>query len=75
MALVFLYFISFLIFGLGSAYPRVSCSWQKNWPNLITLFDYSAEIRKVIFTTNTIESLNSVIKNQLKLESYFQVMM
>ena len=42
--------------------PTISQSWQRHWPNLITLFDYPADIRKVIYTTNAIESLNSVIR-------------
>ncbi len=48
-------------------YPQISRSWQKNWPNLITLFDYPADIRKVIYTTNAIESLNSVIRKSVNL--------
>jgi transposase-like protein len=43
-------------------YPTISQSWQRHWPNLITLFDYPDDIRKVIYTTNAIESLNSVIR-------------
>jgi len=47
-------------------YPQISKSWRENWPNLITLFDYPDEIRKVIYTTNAIESLNSVIWKSVK---------
>ncbi len=43
-------------------YPQISKSWQTHWPNLITLFDYPDEIRRVIYTTNAIESLNSVVR-------------
>ncbi len=35
-----------------------SQSWQANWPNLATFFAYPTDIRKVIYTTNAIESLN-----------------
>jgi len=52
-------------------YPQISRSWQKNWPNLITLFDYPADIRKVIYTTNAIESLNSVIRKSVKNRKLF----
>ncbi|MDR7019095.1 transposase-like protein [Aeromonas salmonicida] len=45
-----------------SQYPQIARSWQGNWDNLITLFDYPPAIRKVIYTTNAIESLNSVAK-------------
>jgi putative transposase len=43
-------------------YPTNSQSWQRHWPNPITLFDYPDDIRKVIYTTNAIESLNSVVR-------------
>jgi len=52
-------------------YPQISKSWQTHWPNLITLFDYPDEIRKVIYTTNAIESLNSVIRKVIKKRKLF----
>ena len=45
-----------------SFYPKISSSWQENWANLVTFFQYPKEIRKVIYTTNAIESFNSVIR-------------
>jgi transposase-like protein len=47
-------------------YPVISKSWRTHWPNIITLFDYPDEIRKVIYTTNAIESLNSQIRKAIK---------
>lgn len=52
-------------------YPTISRSWQRHWPNLITLFDYPDDIRKVIYTTNAIESLNSVIRKAIKNRKIF----
>jgi putative transposase len=52
-------------------YPQIPKSWKKNWPNLITFFDYPADIRKVIYTTNAIESLNSVIRKSVKTRKLF----
>ena len=52
-------------------YPTISQSWQRHWPNLITLFDYPEDIRKVIYTTNAIESLNSVIRKAVKNRKVF----
>jgi transposase-like protein len=46
-------------------YPQISKSWRLNWLNLRLIFDYSEEIRKVIYTTNEIESLNSVVRKGL----------
>lgn len=54
-----------------SKYPSISQSWQRHWPNLITLFDYPDEIRKVIYTTNAIESLNSVIRKAINNRKIF----
>ncbi|HHI3765984.1 TPA: transposase, partial [Escherichia coli] len=46
-------------------------SWQANWPNLATFFAYPTDIRKVIYTTNAIESLNSVIRHAIKKRKVF----
>ena len=43
----------------GAKYPMVIKSWQSNWDNLSTYFKYSAEIRKLIYTTNPIEGFPS----------------
>jgi transposase-like protein len=42
-------------------YPSISAMWRRNWVNIVPFFDYPEEIRRVIYTTNAIESLNSVI--------------
>lgn len=47
-------------------YPSVYKSWKTHWVNLITFFDFPPEIRRVIYTTNAIESLNSVIRKAIK---------
>jgi transposase-like protein len=52
-------------------YPQISKSWRSNWENLITIFDFPADIRKVIYTTNAIESLNSVIRKSVKTRKVF----
>ncbi|MFT7555198.1 MAG: putative transposase [Planctomycetota bacterium] len=52
-------------------YPQISKSWRTNWENLNTLFEYPAEIRKAIYTTNAIESLNSVIRKSTKRRKVF----
>ena len=54
-----------------SQYPQITRSWQSNWANLITLFDYPPAIRKVIYTTNAIESLNSVLRKATKQRKLF----
>jgi transposase-like protein len=52
-------------------YPSISASWRKHWVNLIAFFDYPDEIRKVIYTTNAIESLNSVIRKAVERRKLF----
>lgn len=52
-------------------YPSISRSWRSKWDNIITLFDYPPEIRKIIYTTNAIESLNSVIRKAIRNRKIF----
>jgi putative transposase len=52
-------------------YPSISASWRRHWVNLIAFFDYPDEIRKVIYTTNAIESLNSVIRKATERRKLF----
>lgn len=54
-----------------SKYPQISKSWRSHWQNLNTLFDYPEDIRKAIYTTNAIESLNSVIRKAIKKRKLF----
>ena len=52
-------------------YPQISRSWHLHWHNLNTLFNYPEDIRKAIYTTNAIESLNSVIRKVIKKRKLF----
>ncbi len=52
-------------------YPQISRSWEANWENLNTLFRYPPDIRKAIYTTNAIESVNSVIRKAVKKRKVF----
>ena len=52
-------------------YPSISKQWRQHWPNLITLFDYPQDIRRAIYTTNAIESLNSVIRKAINKRKIF----
>lgn len=52
-------------------YPQISRSWKNHWHNINTLFNYPPEIRKAIYTTNAIESLNSVIRKSIKKRKLF----
>ena len=52
-------------------YPQISKSWITNWDNLNTFYRYPRDIRKAIYTTNAIESLNSVIRKAIKNRKVF----
>lgn len=52
-------------------YPKISRSWRENWDNLNTLFNYPYDIRRAIYTTNAIESVNSVIRKAIKKRKLF----
>ena len=46
----------------GAKYPTIVKQWRLKWNDIITLFDFPPAIRKAIYTTNVIESVNSVIR-------------
>lgn len=50
---------------------RCSKRWKNCWGNLNTLFNYSGGIRRAIYTTNAIESLNSMIRKAIKKRKLF----
>lgn len=56
----------------GTRYPSAITSWRDNWISLTTFFDYPPDLRKMIYTTNRIENLNSVIKKNIKNRRQFR---
>ena len=54
-----------------AAYPAVSQIWIRNWENVIPIFDYPMEIRRVIYTTNAIESVNRSLRKVIKTKAVF----
>ena len=52
-------------------YPMISKSWRSNWSHIIPFFANSAEIRKAIYTTNAIESLNNSLRKVTKTRNSF----
>jgi putative transposase len=52
-------------------YPMISKSWRANWPRIIPFFAYPEEIRKAIYTTNAIESLNNSLRKVTKTRNSF----
>ena len=52
-------------------YKYAIASWETNWDNLTNYFDYPLELRKIIYTTNTIENLNRGIRKYTKTKTQF----
>lgn len=55
----------------GSKYRHAIQSWENNWDNLTSYFDFPLEIRKIMYTTNTIENLNRGIRKYIKTKVQF----
>jgi putative transposase len=55
----------------SAKFPSIAKSWRSHWENIRTIFQYSEAIRKAIYTTNAIESLNSVIRKAVNQRKIF----
>ena len=55
----------------GEKYPLIVRSWRQNWAEIATFFKYPPEIRKIIYTTNTIESYHRQLRKVTKSKSIF----
>jgi putative transposase len=53
------------------SYPTISQMWRRNWEHLTPFFAYPADIRKVIYTTNAVESLNMSLRKVIKTRGSF----
>jgi transposase-like protein len=55
----------------GERYPAIIGLWQRAWSEFITFLDYDTEIRRVIFSTNAIESLNARYRRAVRARGHF----
>lgn len=55
----------------GRKYPAITQSWRRNWEQVIPFFAYPAEVRKIIYTTNAIESLHSQVRKAVRGRGHF----
>ena len=55
----------------GAKYKYAITSWEENWGNLSAFFEYPLELRRIIYTTNTIENLNRGIRKYTKTKTQF----
>jgi len=55
----------------GQKYPNIAKSWRRRWDQVIPFFAFSAPIRRAIYTTNAIESLNSTVRRAVRSKGHF----
>jgi len=55
----------------GRQYPSIAQAWRRAWQEVIPFFAFGPEIRRVIYTTNAIESLNRIIRKAIKTRGSF----
>jgi putative transposase len=55
----------------GQDYPTIVKSWRSNWPRIVPFFEYPPEIRRIIYTTNAIESVNMSLRKVTKSRGSF----
>jgi putative transposase len=55
----------------GKKYPAIAQSWRRNWEQVIPFFAYPEEVRRIIYTTNAIESLHSQVRKSVRGRGHF----
>jgi putative transposase len=55
----------------GQKYPAIAQSWRRNWEHVIPFFAFAPEVRKILYTTNAIESLNAQVRKAVRIRGHF----
>jgi transposase-like protein len=55
----------------GEKYPSIAASWRRSWEHVVPFFVFPPDIRRVIYTTNAIESLNMQLRKIIKTRGHF----
>ena len=55
----------------GGSHPSVVRSWRANWEEIIPMFGFAPEVRRLLYTTNAIESLNRGLRKAVKTRGHF----
>ncbi len=55
----------------GKKYPPIALMWKRQWEQVIPFFSYPSEVRKIIYTTNAIESLHMQLRKIIKNRGHF----
>ena len=56
---------------LAARYPAIAPSWRRAWTEVIPFLDYPPEVRRLIYTTNAVEALNSKIRRAVRTRGHF----
>ncbi len=57
--------------GWGKRYPTVTATWRRAWDRVIPFFGFAPDVRRVIYTTNAIESINARLRKIIKTRGHF----
>jgi putative transposase len=55
----------------GKRFSAITAMWRRHWAHVIPFFAYPPEVRKMIYTTNAIESLNSKLRRSVRIRGHF----
>lgn len=55
----------------GRKYPAIAQSWRRNWEQIIPFFAYPVDVRRILYTTNAIEALNSKLRRAVRSRGHF----
>jgi putative transposase len=55
----------------GQKYPAIAQSWRRNWEQVIPFFAFAPELRKILYTTHAIESLNAQVRKAVRIRGHF----
>jgi len=55
----------------GQKYPAIGLSWRRTWPQVIPFYAFPGDVRRLIYTTNAIEALNSKLRRAIRARGHF----
>jgi putative transposase len=55
----------------GLRYPAIALSWRRNWDHVVLFFSFPESVRRIIYTTNAIEALNSKLRRAVRTRGHF----
>jgi len=56
---------------VGPEYPAIGQSWRRAWPEVIPFYAFHPDVRRLVYTTNAIEALNSKLRRAVRARGHF----